>query len=417
MIDLKFDRVSKKYRIYQESAAEASPNKLRSLVQRLGGKATDFWALRDVSFEVERGEAVGIIGQNGAGKSTILKLLYNITAPTKGRISINGRLAALIEVASGFHPDLTGRENVYLNGSLLGMKRREIRKKLDSIVDFAGVSAFLDTPVKRYSSGMYLRLGFSIAAHLDPDILLLDEVLAVGDAQFQSRCIERINQLKHAGTTIVFVSHNLGAVESLCDRVFLLRHGEIFRSGSPRYAISEYEDMLTTTPASVSSNLTSVEESPAAQIISVAFFNSNGLRTTMFATGDEARVEVEYVVHEPLDDGVIEIYFYSMFGNLHTHFSTEVNGDRLDLPMGRGLIEFICPELSLEVASFNVEASIRRRGSAFTEHVDHKHATSVSITTGKPVHGVFHTPHTWRTKTLEPLVSDDAAADLIADGK
>src|SRR5215213_5902984 len=264
MIDLKFDRVSKKYRIYQESEAEASPNKLRSLVPRLRGKTTDFWALRDMSFEVERDEAVGIIGQNGAGKSTILKLLYNITAPTKGRISINGRLAALIEVASGFHPDLTGRENVYLNGSLLGMKRREIRKKLDSIVDFAGVSAFLDTPVKRYSSGMYLRLGFSIAAHLDPDILLLDEVLAVGDAQFQSKCIERINQLKHAGTTIVFVSHNLGVVESLCDRVFLLRHGEIFRSGSPRYAISEYEYMLTNTPASVSSNLTSLEASPAA---------------------------------------------------------------------------------------------------------------------------------------------------------
>jgi ABC-type polysaccharide/polyol phosphate transport system ATPase subunit len=414
MIDLKFDRVSKKYRIYQESEAEASPNKLRSLVRRLRGKSTDFWALRDVSFEVERGEAVGIIGQNGAGKSTILKLLYNITAPTEGRISINGRLAALIEVASGFHPDLTGRENVYLNGSLLGMKRREIRKKLDSIVDFAGVSAFLDTPVKRYSSGMYLRLGFSIAAHLDPDILLLDEVLAVGDAQFQSKCIERINQLKHAGTTIIFVSHNLGAVESLCDRVFLLRHGEIFRSGSARYAISEYEDMLTTMPASVSSNLNSAEASPAAQIISVAFFNSNGSRTTMFATGDEARVEVEYVVHEPLDDAVIEIYFYSIFGNLHTHFSTEVQGDRLDLPMGRGLIEFICPELSLEVASFNVEASIRRRGSAFTEHVDYKHATSVSIAKGKPVHGAFHTPHTWRTKTVEPMVSDDAAADLIA---
>jgi lipopolysaccharide transport system ATP-binding protein len=202
MIDLRFDRVSKKYRIYGEPKAKASPNKLRRLTRRLWGNANDFWALRDVSFEVERGEALGIIGQNGAGKSTILKLLYNITAPTKGRISINGRLAALIEVASGFHPDLTGRENVYLNGSLLGMKRREITKKLDSIVDFAGVSAFIDTPVKRYSSGMYLRLGFSIAAHLDPDILLLDEVLAVGDAQFQSKCIERINQLRNAGTTI-----------------------------------------------------------------------------------------------------------------------------------------------------------------------------------------------------------------------
>src|SRR6185503_2912364 len=258
MIDLKFDRVSKKYRIYQES--EQVPGKLRSLTRRLFGNRNDFWALRDVSFEVERGEALGIIGQNGAGKSTILKLLSSITAPTKGRISINGRLAALIEVASGFHPELTGRENVYLNGSLLGMKRREISKKLDNIVDFAGVSAFIDTPVKRYSSGMYLRLGFSIAAHLDPDILLLDEVLAVGDAQFQSRCLERIDQLRGAGTTIVFVSHNLGAIENLCDRVFLLRHGEVFRSGAPRYVISEYEHMLTSMPAATAKGLIDVHD-------------------------------------------------------------------------------------------------------------------------------------------------------------
>jgi hypothetical protein len=159
--------------------------------------------------------------------------------------------------------------------------------------------------------------------------------------------------------------------------------------------------MLTTTPASASVKLTSVEASPAAQIISVAFFNSKGFQTTMFATGDEARVEVEYVVHEPLDDAVIEIYFYSIFGNLHSHFSTEVNGDRLDLAPGRGVIEFLCPELPLEVASFNVEASIRRRGSSFTEHVDYKHAGSVNIAKGKPVHGAFHTPHTWRMKNVE----------------
>ncbi len=227
MVNLTFDRVSKKYKIQGEPDGKVSKSSLVNKLRSLRGRSREFWALRDVSFTVERGEALGIIGLNGAGKSTILKLLYNITTPTKGEIRIRGKLSALIEVSSGFHPELTGRENVYLNGSLLGMRRSEIKKKLDSIVDFAGVAPFIDTPVKHYSSGMYLRLGFAIAAHLDPDILLLDEVLAVGDAAFQAKCIHRIAQLKNEGTTIVFVSHNLGAVESLCNRTMLIKEGQI----------------------------------------------------------------------------------------------------------------------------------------------------------------------------------------------
>ena len=189
MFDLEFKQVSKKYMIRRSAAdTNGGPTGWRKLLR----KRSEFWALRNVSFAVERGEALGIIGHNGAGKSTILKLLSSVTAPTSGEIVVDGRLAALIEIGSGFHPELTGRENVYLNGVLLGMRRREIAAKLDSIVEFAGVARFIDTPVKHYSSGMYLRLGFSIAAHLDPDILLLDEVLAVGDADFQKKCLGKM---------------------------------------------------------------------------------------------------------------------------------------------------------------------------------------------------------------------------------
>jgi len=398
MIDLTFDRVSKRYRIFHEGDSNGGPAALRR-VRRVFNGWEDFWALKDVSFDVERGEALGIIGQNGAGKSTILKLLYNITTPTKGEIRINGRLSALIEVASGFHPELTGRENVYLNGSLLGMKRREITSKLDSIVDFAGVSAFIDTPVKRYSSGMYLRLGFAIAAHLDPDILLLDEVLAVGDADFQARCIARINQLKESGTTIVFVSHNLSAVESLCDRVFLLRSGEIYKTGPARQVIADYEQLLSQMPASAPQHLTSVSETKEAGIVSVSLLNSLGNRTNMFPAGDPVTVAVEYEATVPLRDVAIEIYFYSVFGNLHCHFSTDTYGGGLDLEKGTGTIEFFCPEIGLEIGAFNVEASIRHRTAPFTEHIDHKHVAVINIGKGKPIHGFFHSPHTWKRKS------------------
>src|SRR5215210_5516603 len=238
MIDLQFKRVSKKYRIRRELNGNASlVRKLLSIRKR----REDFWALRDISFDVQRAEALGIIGHNGAGKSTILKLLSRITTPTHGEIMINGRLSALIEVGSGFHPELTGRENIFLNGSILGMFRREISKKLDSIVEFAELRQFIDTPVKRYSSGMYVRLGFSIAAHLDPDVLLLDEVLAVGDAAFQQKCIQRIIELKKSGTTLVFISHDLRAVQKLCDRVILLKSGQIEADGDPRETIALYE--------------------------------------------------------------------------------------------------------------------------------------------------------------------------------
>src|SRR5882757_2079586 len=238
MIDIKLDRVSKHYRLRTSSKSPKSWH-----AGALRNRSPSMWALRDVSFQVEQGEALGIVGHNGAGKTTILRILAGITAPTGGEVTIRGRLAALIEVGSGFHPELTGLENIDLHGAMLGMQKSEIRKKLDSIIEFSGVGQYIDMPVKRYSSGMYVRLGFSIAAHLDPDILLLDEVLAVGDAAFQSKCLECIAELRRAGRTIVFISHDLAAVYRLCDRAILLSHGCILADGPPREVIDQYQQI------------------------------------------------------------------------------------------------------------------------------------------------------------------------------
>jgi lipopolysaccharide transport system ATP-binding protein len=201
---------------------------------------TDFWALNDVSFSVKEGEAVGIIGRNGAGKSTLLKILSQITPPTQGRITMRGRVASLLEVGTGFHPELTGRENIFLNGAILGMTRAEIRKKFDEIVAFSEVQKFLDTPVKRYSSGMYVRLAFAVAAHLEPEILVVDEVLAVGDAQFQKKCLGKMSEVAKQGRTVLFVSHNMEAIQNLCSRAVLLSEGKLLLDDNSEISVAHY---------------------------------------------------------------------------------------------------------------------------------------------------------------------------------
>ena len=200
----------------------------------------EFWALRDVSFDIMPGDRVGIIGRNGAGKSTLLKLLSRITEPSTGKITLRGRVASLLEVGTGFHPELTGRENIFLNGAILGMSRAEVRRKFDEIVDFAGVEKFLDTPVKRYSSGMYVRLAFAVAAHLEPEILTVDEVLAVGDAEFQKKCLGKMKQVGQEGRTVLFVSHNMAAIKQLCHNAILFNNGEVISSASAELVIQEY---------------------------------------------------------------------------------------------------------------------------------------------------------------------------------
>ena len=249
------ENLSKKYVLshqQQESYTalrDVMANKFKALGRKILHPATrqrglsheDFWALNDVSFQIEPGDRVGIIGRNGAGKSTLLKILSRITEPTKGRVGINGRVASLLEVGTGFHPELTGRENIFLNGSILGMTRVEIRKKLDEIVDFAEVEKFLDTPVKHYSSGMYVRLAFAVAAHLEPEILLVDEVLAVGDTAFQKKCLGKMEEVsKSEGRTILFVSHNLTAVQNFCDKTIYLNKGSVVGFEQTRHIIEQY---------------------------------------------------------------------------------------------------------------------------------------------------------------------------------
>jgi lipopolysaccharide transport system ATP-binding protein len=239
------EALSKRYRIGELQRGYGTlRDSLAGLARRLRETGhhhhEEIWALRDVSFDVAEGEVLGVIGRNGAGKSTLLKVLTRITTPTSGRASIRGRVSSLLEVGTGFHPELTGRENVFLNGAVLGMKRREIVRKLPDIMEFSGIEQFMDTPVKRYSSGMYVRLAFSVAAHLEPEIMLVDEVLAVGDAEFQRRCLGRMEEIGGTGRTVLFVSHNMQAVAQLCDRVILMDGGEVVLDGPSTEVVAHY---------------------------------------------------------------------------------------------------------------------------------------------------------------------------------
>lgn len=247
-IAIRVEHLSKQYRLGGRQAGyrtfrEAMLKSLAAPVRWMRGERKTietFWALDDVSFEIKQGEALGIIGRNGAGKSTLLKILSRITKPTKGRVDLYGRVASLLEVGTGFHPELSGRDNIYLNAAILGMNRAEINRKFDEIVDFAEVEKFLDTPVKYYSSGMYVRLAFSVAAHLEPEILIVDEVLAVGDAEFQKKCLGKMDDVAHEGRTVLFVSHNMAAIRKLCTNGILLEHGSIVKSGNIDVVVEAY---------------------------------------------------------------------------------------------------------------------------------------------------------------------------------
>jgi lipopolysaccharide transport system ATP-binding protein len=398
MIDLQFENVSKRYRVQGEAQPRGSG--LLSRIRSNAGGKKDFWALRDVSFAVKRGESLGIIGHNGAGKSTILKLLSNITAPSRGKIHINGRLSALLEVGSGFHPELTGRENTYLSGSILGMRRSEITSKMESIIDFAGVRRFIDIPVKRYSSGMYVRLGFSIAAHLDPDILLLDEVLAVGDLGFQEKCKKRIMELHEQGTTLVFISHDLSAVRSLCQRVILMQQGQVIGEGTADEVIQQYTEQ-----ASFHSKPQISGDARLAEIVNVAFYDKDGNRATSFNTGGPLTARLEYLVHRPIPEGAVSLYFMNIDGAIATQWTTSLTGSPIHMERGRRSVEFSCDELGLQPGVYSIDANIEISGTK--EEVEWQHGcTSIHVDSNKELRGQFYMPHTWRELAVSEAISE-----------
>jgi lipopolysaccharide transport system ATP-binding protein len=267
----------------------------RSNVETSSRSSDTIWALKDVSFEVQRGEVVGIIGRNGAGKSTLLKILSRITEPTTGRVDLHGRVSSLLEVGTGFHPELTGRENVYLNGAILGMRREEIEHKFDEIVEFSGVEQFLDTPVKRYSSGMQVRLAFAVAAHLEPEIMLVDEVLAVGDAEFQRRCLGKMKDVAQGGRTVLFVSHNMGAVTALCQRAIMLKEGHVEADGGAEEVVSQY--MSGPSQASSEAVWPDACAAPGDALVrlrAVRVLDSNRAPRSEFLTNQPIRVVLEF---------------------------------------------------------------------------------------------------------------------------
>ena len=309
-VALSIQNLSKSFRIAHQRNGlrgyKTLHDELMSLPQRLIARlgrnerstSETLWALNDVSFDVKRGEALAIIGSNGAGKSTLLKILNRITEPTRGAVDIYGRVGALLEVGTGFHPELTGRENIFLNGAILGMTRTEIKRKFDEIIAFAGVEKFLDTPVKRYSSGMYVRLAFAVAAHLDPEILLIDEVLAVGDAEFQKKCLDKMeNVATKEGRTVIFVSHNMDAVCHLCSRCILLRHGEVAKSG-------DTEDVVAAYLGSEQQQAPVIEFQPMesdATFHSAGLYGPNGKATTSFDVNAPILVKCKFTLRRAVE--------------------------------------------------------------------------------------------------------------------
>jgi len=375
----------------------------RWLASRLRGAAAapateteEFWALRDVSFSVEPGEVVGIIGRNGAGKSTLLKILSRITEPTLGRVRIRGRVASLLEVGTGFHPELTGRENIFLNGAILGMTRAEIRAKFDEIVAFSEVERFLDTPVKRYSSGMYIRLAFSVAAHLEPEILVIDEVLAVGDAQFQKKCLGKMGEVSaKQGRTVLFVSHNMGAVAALCTKAVVLRQGQVaYPCGPTAGAIEHYLANLGASALIPLRDRTDREGRGDLRLVGFSLHDPEGNPLSHLVSGQPVQFRIHYETAPGKTSGRITGTFslYAQGRHVST-LSSELTGNEFTGIPPRGTLRCTVNRLPLAEGNYLANLMIRRNGEIedwIREGVDLKVENGDFFGTGRsvpPTHG------------------------------
>jgi lipopolysaccharide transport system ATP-binding protein len=359
------------------------------------------WALRNVSFELKHGEVLGVVGRNGAGKSTLLKILSRITPPTNGEIVIEGRVSSLLEVGTGFHPELTGRENVYLNGIILGMKKTEIDRKFDEIVEFSGVSKFLDTPVKRYSSGMKVRLAFSVAAHLDPDILIVDEVLAVGDIAFQNKCLGRMQVVAGEGRTVLFVSHNMGAISNLCTRAIWLDHGQLVAEGDVGPILGRYLKEGTNIGKTNSDDWTH-EGSGDARVKSISIEDESGSERDSFGMGDSIVVHLKIEFYEDfpsLPNDIAVLVSRADTGMNVLHITNHDDGF-LNKGISKGLHEITVtiPNVMLYPASYIV--SVWVCGFDFVRNVAAFQVVQTSVskrnTPFTVQRGVYHTPSIWQ---------------------
>jgi len=328
-------------------------------------KFNEFWAVQNVNFKVKKGEVLGIIGPNGAGKSTILKLLSKIMRPTQGEMKVHGRLSALIEVTAGFHPDFTGRENIYFNGAVLGMSKKEVDSKFDNIVDFSGIEEFIDTPVKRYSSGMTARLGFAIAAHVDPDVLLVDEVLSVGDMTFQAKCTQKMRELLQSGVTILFISHNIPLVENLCERVILLDRGIILKEGKPDVVIPFYEDLVNTKREQElkkkivkSGGILELKDEALVKIQDVKLLDQNHRRKESFKSTDALIICIEYDSKGKIDQPIFYYEIMRLDGVVCCDSNTKGENFYIDSIEGQGTINVELEKTNLTPGVYYLRISV-----------------------------------------------------------